>query len=307
MNIDVKKHTEEFITKKYVMISEKAKIYYFQFGILKAITDAMAIIDLHADNIMPTEKGPMIIDAEIDFFHYAEHTLLVSGPGNSTQGMKGHNSAFKIKVIKNTKSKDEKAIFLDSFWVFNGNINNNFYLAEYFQEYKEGYNFMISQMKNKKGDFKKMFEEQLKNVNKVRISPVTTTDFAKNLQEVIEDSKRLESVESLLSEKIVDSLIGESVNFLNKNIKIFPNVNDDNRISVSINKVPLKEALLKTLKNGTIPSMYVDMEENIYFYDEIVGHIGCKANPENKINKEKMIEIMTNCLSSMIDKFELLK
>ncbi len=301
MRIDVKKHTEEFITKKHVMTYQEALIYYFQFGMLKAITDAMAIIDLHTDNIMPTEKGPMIIDAEIDFFHFGDHTLLVTGPSSAAKGAYTSNSGFKIKVIEDTGSKCNKKTLLNSAIVFN---NNDHSLEECRKKYEEGYNFMIKLMKDQKGVFKEMFREQLKNVNKVRILPIATNVFAENLQIAILYTTEQEKIAKSLSIEIISGLSGESSNFLNNNKNVFPDVNNDNRISVNINEGKLKEDLLQTLKKGTIPSMYVDMEGNIYLYDNIAGDISFKAKPKNKINREKLIEIIISCFLERIHSFK---
>ncbi len=85
MAITTDVHTEELVIKKGEMDPDEAKLYFFRGGILKALTDAMAVIDLYGDNIMPTGNGPMIIDAEINFFHYGKDSSLVK--------------AFKTKLI----------------------------------------------------------------------------------------------------------------------------------------------------------------------------------------------------------------
>jgi len=45
---------------------------------LKVITDAMAITDLHRDNIIPTlQNMPLIIDAEVGFFNYTTSEMML--------------------------------------------------------------------------------------------------------------------------------------------------------------------------------------------------------------------------------------
>lgn len=69
MKIDIDNYLEEFIEKKKEMTKEEAEKYFSRASMLKVITDAMAVIDLHCDNIMPTKNSPLIIDAEMDFFN----------------------------------------------------------------------------------------------------------------------------------------------------------------------------------------------------------------------------------------------
>jgi hypothetical protein len=67
MKINKDAHIEEFISKKGTFTPDEAKKYFYKAGILDVATKIMAVIDLHADNIMPSKSGPMIIDPEVAF------------------------------------------------------------------------------------------------------------------------------------------------------------------------------------------------------------------------------------------------
>lgn len=59
---------EEYVTKKGTFTVEEAKEYYYQMGGLEAAARFVGLTDLHQDNIMPTENGPLVIDAEVGLF-----------------------------------------------------------------------------------------------------------------------------------------------------------------------------------------------------------------------------------------------
>ena len=283
MDIGTLDHTEEFIKKKGEMTPNEAKVYFFRAGILKVITDAMAVIDLHADNIMPTEKGPMIIDAEIDFFHYGKNSMLwgetgalnvdeINGnPTNSTFIIRGGKDEREIRSGKAFKDKD----------------------SEYHKMYGEGYDFMLQQMKDKKklGKFKKKFKKHLKNVNKVRILPIKTHFLAITLKNFITEESTKEETVKIIIQDIKEGIAKENSKFLSSKY-----------VKVELNDDKLRSALMKTFENRTIPAMYAEMDGILYLDDIEVGRILKKDDTkESVIDKDELINIIRRCFKETID------
>lgn len=282
MAITTDVHTEELVIKKGKMNPDEAKLYFFRGGILKALTDAMAVIDLHGDNIMPTGNGPMIIDAEINFFHYGTDSCLVGAFGESLIGDRPPVSLFTI-AGGGSDGKDISSA--DAFKDTN---------SDYRKIYEQGYGFMVEQMRSKQEAFKAAFEEQLRKVDKVRILPLATSDFAGNLQSVITNPELKNEIANDLSEQIKIELTKKDAKFLNSKIT-----------NVELNDEDLKSALLTTFEKGTIPAMYADMDGNIYLDDKKVGEIRLKKGEtviDGAIGKEKLIETMKNCFQKKIKK-----
>lgn len=282
MEIDTDSHTEKFIRKTRNMDSDSAQKYFFRAGILKAITDAMAVIDLHCDNIMPTEQGPIIIDAEVDFFHYGQDSSLVGGnaPALSTDeiGYNRANASFDIEDPASPTTKKSGEAFRE----------NSFSCKD---KYTEGYNFMLGQLQSRQEKISNMFRDQLNNLHadsKIRILPLSTEKFAEFLNRVINGEKESEVAEELKN-TIKANLTSENAKFL-----------DSAKIKVELDDRQLQETLLTTFTNGTIPAMYADMNGNLYLDDKTVGKIVSKIDDEElkvnvQVNKQQMASIMKDC------------
>ena len=285
MCIDVEHNTEEFVTKKSTMTKEEAQKYFFRAGMLKVITDAMAITDLHRDNIMPFENCPLIIDAEVDFFKYAESGLEVDAlvedeyqnrPTNSSFTVEGENKK-SGELFKDEESEDKKSEDKES---------------EYRKRYKEGYNFMLKQMRSKKMKFEKFYLRQLKNVNKTRILPIKTATFARSLHSYMltptEEGKS--KIISSISEEIKKNLLPNNSNGSGDNTIEFI-FNQKNLTVKFSNPNNLNMAIKNALDNGTIIAMYADMDGNIYLDDTIIGRI-IDRKTNSVANREKIMDVM---------------
>ena len=278
MNISVKNHTEEFIIKKDKMTKEEAKKYFFRAGMLKVITDAMAVIDLHQDNIMPILKNmPLIIDAEIDFFQYTDSCLKNYGLKEDVHVERTSNSSFEIEGEK----KRSGELFSDKNSI-------------YHKTYKEGYNFMVNQMYENKDTFADLYADQL-NVNKVRIIPLGTDFLSGGLQRVIRGSS-VSNISKIFCDDIKNRLcIASGENNTEKFI-----FNKKNNLKVHIRENKLKNAINETLKNGTIIALYVDMNGKIYLDNTEIGKIVTLHGGFN-VDKDIIIDVMKKCFLKVID------
>ena len=280
MCIDVEHHTEEFVTKKSKMTKEEAQKYFFRAGMLKVITDAMAITDLHRDNIMPFENCPLIIDAEVDFFKYAESGLEVDALVEDEYQNRSTNSSFTVEG-ENKKSgelfKDEESEDKES---------------EYRKRYKEGYNFMLKQMRSKKKKFARLYFQQLENVNKTRILPIKTGTFAELLHFYMLTSteKGKSEIISSISEQIKKNLLPNNSNGSGDNTIEFI-FNQKNLTVKFSNSNNLNMAIKNALDNGTIIAMYADMDGNIYLDDTIIGNI-INEKTKSVANRGKIMNVM---------------
>ena len=282
MAITTDVHTEELVIKKGKMDQDEAKLYFFRGGILKALTDAMAVIDLHGDNIMPTGNGPMIIDAEINFFHYGTDSCLVGAFGESLIGDRPPVSLFTV-TGGGADSTD-----ISSADAFRDKD------SDYRKIYEQGYKFIVEQMKSKQEAFTATFEEQLREVDKVRILPLATSDFARTLQNAIISDEERGAIADYLASEIKNELTKEDAKFLNSKTT-----------NVGLNDEALKSALLTTFEKGTIPAMYADMTGTLYLDNEKVGKIRLneeEAVIDDDIDKDKLIEIIKNCFQQEIKK-----
>ena len=287
MCIDVEHNTEEFVTKKSKMTKEEAQKYFFRMGILKAITDVLAIIDLHCDNIMPTKNGPMIIDAEINFFHYGENSSLEGGSVSpltcSDINGRSPNSLFNVG-----ESEQDNVTSTE---VFNANQ------SDYKAKYKDGYRLMKGALQEKLDEFANIFVSQLEGENfnddnKIRILPLATQEFALYLNKVVNAGKDVYDVTGELAKALQDKFESPNIKFL-----------DRKKVKVNLHNEELKNKILETLTDGTIPAMYADMQGNIYLDDKKVGEV-VLTEGKQKIDKEKMIEIMKECFEEAVGKLK---
>lgn len=295
MTIDVGKHIEEFVIKKDSMDQEEAKKYFFREGMLKVITDAMAIIDLHQDNIMAVSNGPLIIDAEVDFFDYSSSNIERAFSHLNLQNEKSSPSAFKIT------EKGKESIYSGQAWGDD----------KYKDMYQKGYKFILDVIKPNIDHFASLYEIYLYNISdscKIRILPFSTSTFADYLQKSIvlpkseknnylsEDKRNDCSNEnkrnndkqkfaSFMVDRIEDVFV--SSNELISKPFIFGKKNQDLR--VKLYKDNLTKSIIKTFNDGTIISMYCGMNGNIYLGDIIVGEILYK---NKRVSKARLIKEM---------------
>lgn len=311
MDIDVEHHIEEFVKKERSMSQDNAKKYFFRAGMLKVITDAMAVIDLHQDNIMPVKidtdvMAPLIIDAEVDFFEYA----LNSGLENRALIQDTFGGLLTGGITRPTNS---------TFQIIGTNMPSGqaFNLPDYQQFYKDGYNFLLKilQQKDKEKMFEDIYRECLKNIpdeDKIRILPFETPVFADYLQNGIQlpKSEACDYVENAVGAKpkctnrqeyasYICDLIEEKLTSDDELIsKPFIFRNKDAGLQANLDKNRLTKAIKSTFDNGTIIAMYCDINGNIYLDNIEVGNILISGVPIN--NKQQLIDVMCNAFKQKI-------
>lgn len=307
IDINTSTHVEQFMTKTTRMTSKEAELYFFRAGVLKVLSDAMAIIDLHQDNIMATSFGPLIIDAEVDFFDYSSSNLeralsQINGPGENRP------STFEI-LNEETNTILQSGVAWSS--------------KPYSTRYKQGYNFMLEKIKENLIDYRARYKKLLNNIGKVRILPMSTGTFSGHLDEGIKCPKtnnenylkkeqRTDSINSkgtrqeyasFLADEIEEKLTSDD-EFKSKPF-VFRSRYENNVLQAKVeDKNILTKAIKETFDNGTIIAMYADIDGNIYLDETIVAKIYLN---NQKISRDKLKEKMSLKFENVVTNLQKLK
>jgi len=166
VHIEPEKHLETYVKKLSTMSKQTAKEYFYKAGMLQVITDAMAVTDLHQDNIMPTEDGPLIIDAEVDFFRANCSGLLSALTWPDSDGYP-RTASFSIDKGQGNIIKS-----YDAFQ--NADPKDKHGQLTYRAMYRNGQVFMLGVLKRNKDYLLEEFDKQLRRVTKARILPFST-------------------------------------------------------------------------------------------------------------------------------------
>jgi len=238
---------------------------------LKVITDAMAITDLHRDNIIPTlQNMPLIIDAEVGFFNYTTSGLENDALVEDEYEGRFTNSSFE--VVGEHKRSGE--LFKDK-------------TSNYYKSFEKGYEFMLNKMNSQKDIFANLYKSQLNNVHKVRILPIKTAEFAQFLHGyIISDNKKEDDALFVANE--IEKKLCETIGQDTTDNFIFSKANG---LKIHIYKSELKKATKVALDNYTIIALYADMNGKLYLNDIEIGKmVAFKGSLD--INKDLIKNVM---------------
>ncbi|MCD8102420.1 MAG: DUF4135 domain-containing protein [Alistipes sp.] len=183
MDIHPESHTEEFIERKGhkddPIEESKFNEYMKKLGMLETASSIFGITDLHCENIIFGKDGPVAIDAECGGAFHA-------GTG--------------IEDGVNPVEVEEETLANPSALYVIGKGQKTVRGAEY----ENGKKHMALIIKTKQSDLMEKFEELLNNIDRFRILPISTSDFAYALQDYILDGdfKEIEKFESKFSSYI---------------------------------------------------------------------------------------------------------
>lgn len=174
MDIHPDTNEEEFVIslpkeERAAVMQAKAIDIFYQFGMIDIITKLLGIGDLHTDNFIITENGPILIDAEVSFATYGDNLMNGSdGPlnrANSSDGLSLAASTFYIK--------DSKGIRMSQ-------IAYKDVTSPYQQSYQSGRQEMIEYMRSPKtlDTLMDTCRSCMKNITTVRIVPISTVDLS---------------------------------------------------------------------------------------------------------------------------------
>lgn len=148
---------QDYQEKKTMYSVDEAKKYYYQMGMLEIASRYLGMTDLHQDNIMPTERGPLIIDAEVGLFF--------SETGLRDALIQNYNQLMQPALAK---------ITIAGGLTYAENAENEFH-----QEFQYGKIYMERKMRElcQKPEFVEQLFDKTKNIC-VRIVPVATNHLA---------------------------------------------------------------------------------------------------------------------------------
>ena len=273
---------------------------------LQVITDAMAVTDLHQDNVMPTNDGPLIIDAEVDFFR-ANFSGLLSALTWPDSDDYPRTASFSIdegqgNVIKSYDAfQNEKSI--------------------YRTQYKDGQEFMFGVLEKNKDYLLEEFDKQLQRVTKSRILPMATKDFSDYLQRSMRFNRTSQNsyVPSVVLKYEEDHKhsINELASQVVDNIKEKFEDSEEGYIFTGKAGVYFREdefvqSIMETFENGTIIAMYIDMRGNICIDDRSVGYLyelGDKSDestePPRQLSREQVIKMIKDHFVDKIENYKI--
>lgn len=235
MEIQPDLHTEEFVgrTGDYSnpLLSEEAvKEQYWKLGALEAVMSLSGITDLHGENIMFTEKGPISIDGECGGSYGSTGISGGSSPGNiSEQGEFTNPSALYIH-IGGTKCQVMKDAYMESFTA--------------------GKNYMEVVLYRNKAAVLSRLDEKLQGVDSYRMLPFGTDDLAVALERYIKGADGT-------AQAIAELYYNDAVSYFNSAARAY---HREGCIAV-INKDIFIETFANALTDGTLPAFTYQQNE----------------------------------------------
>lgn len=171
---------QDYQEKKTTYSVDEAKKYYYQMGMLEIASRYLGMTDLHQDNIMPTERGPLIIDAEVGLFF--------SATGLRDALTQSYNLLMQDALAK---------ITIVGGLTYAENDENEFY-----QEFQNGKKYMERKMRElcQKPEFVKQLFDKTKNLC-VRIVPVATNHLAKWYRDCVAKNFKISSFKKYMKSK----------------------------------------------------------------------------------------------------------
>lgn len=216
---------------------EKALEFFCKLGELYIITAVSGITDLHADNIIFTEQGPVIVDGECSFAQYGDPLL----EGSSGPYRREFNSA--------QTGFSESLFFLET---KDKNVYHSVKAYKLFPELQEAYlngkRNSLRHILDKKQDIKENFLQSTEQANNMRIVPISTRTLGVELSNFIIKENERDAIVTDLANTVLDHL---------KTAYVFSR-------AAAIHYEPLDtiKGLLRTaFEAKTIPALYIEKLE----------------------------------------------
>lgn len=240
-------------SKKDAVTWEDALRFCRQLGAMEAIAEVCGITDLHTDNIIFTKKGPIIIDAECSFLDYSGTILETdAGPLNRSRNSPSTGSAASLFYYRDQQEKTHTSSGPDS----------DKALKAAFQDGKKD---MYSKLEGMTlfHELRPKLEPILRNLDHIRLVPISTDEFAQKLDDYIYYKNDYESMSGAENCTQTISNLRNSIleDFTNK--KWLFHSSPGSKLIFSwvenVNAV-IDTALTTAFDNGTIPAFYMDYQ-----------------------------------------------
>ena len=263
MGISPLKNTESFI-KRYggpesknsatEINPQQYETYMFQLGMLDIASEIFGVTDLHAENVIFGEKGPLAIDGECGCaFGHPTGIEDTTAPVAFVSDIEDFVNPSSLYV------NDTQKLDLDG--------------KEF---YYKGKNFMKKILVLNIDSINNIIDETSTDIDKVRIVPIPTNELASILNSYVTYG------EFYLNVKIFDGI--KTSEYITKKVDTFINRTNLLKDSVKINNKNLKKFFNLEIKNGLLPAFELDLDnKKILLNGNEIGSVDNAINLKKKM------------------------
>jgi len=282
MEINPDTRTEEYVERtgterENPVTKEDAWNFYYQLGMMQCAGTILSLVDIHADNVMFIPNGPIITDAECNFLD-SVGTCIESGLYSvlSTAEIEGKpaNSLFYIDTggPEGIMSTEAHRLYTEKYlYFFNYHV---------FQDaYQCGFDNLLNTLWAREQEFLSDYAEKLRQVDWIRMLPLSTDEFASFINEFLFNPKHEKLLKTYTHKILMGIRNKHNYKFLRK---------------ATINRSAIYNVLERAGKEGTIPTVEFNMDDGCIYMDQTI--IGTTNR-----TKESMIFDMKNRASGLIE------
>ena len=216
---------EELVTKKPDFTETELHSYYKKMGVLAYAAKLAGVTDLHQDNIMPTENGPIVLDAECAF----QINVITSASLNATMirdSLCSRQNAFGDDAVSYFTFDGKDGTCYDNVQFFYPDFTNGFFTAsQYCMEHIEELSDFLTSL--------------IRQNPLLRLVPVRTSELARALSIYVDYEDK-------------DRIADDYCNLIQENLKTTFFIQN-------IQENVLKEALHHSFQQGDIPLIQLDL------------------------------------------------
>ena len=271
MEIDTAHSDEEMVTAignepSAAVTREQALDIFYQLGMMDVLTLLMGVGDLHTDNIIITESGPLIIDAEVSFVEYAESYMQSSdGPLKrclASDRFSLASSVFYIRDDHGTRMSQDA--YKDA-------------TSPYQHEFFTGREEMITYLRtgNALRQLMNVCRSNIRRIQTVRIVPIATRDLENFLNSFLaekDSKKRIDYVCNTIYPTLEKGILQGNFIFNRSTFKIMM---IENGIQASVE-------LLAAFQQGTLPAIEFNIHNGEITLDsKLIASVSVRTHHSN--------------------------
>ena len=271
MEIDPEHSDEEMVTAiaketSAAVTREQALDIFYQLGMMDVLTLLMGVGDLHTDNIIITESGPLIIDAEVSFVEYAESYMQSSdGPLKrclASDRFSLASSVFYIRDDHGTRMSQDA--YKDA-------------TSPYQHEFFTGREEMITYLRTGSAlrQLMNVCKSNIRRIQTVRIVPIATRDLEKFLNSFLaekDSKKRIDYVCNTIYPTLEKGILQGNFIFNRSTFKIM----------MMENGIQASAELLAAFQQGTLPAIEFNIHNGEITLDsKLIASVSVRTHHSN--------------------------
>lgn len=282
MEFNPEQHTEEFIVRagshqQPLTDANSVQKHFYKLGMLEALSATFGLTDLHGENVIFNNNGPVIADGEC-------------GGWYGSTGIQDPNLGV-TNIDENSNFTNSSGLHLEEAQGSKRQVKQNEY-SHFFQQGKEkGEKILIEN----RASIIKAYQDQIDNIDSFRIVPIKTSDLAVDLDIYSKNHLELTTLARTRYPEVVQHM--QSSNWA------FNNMDGDNA-QVHIYKNSFITNYSKALRAGTLPAFTLQLSSkddilagSILLDGEVIGDVGID---DEKLLKQKFAGRANN----KIDQYE---